>query len=244
MKLVSLLNLSPAAAQEQFATLLVDQCWARFAKWFVPEGYGATPPEADILGVVRPVLERCAAALPRPGSLKAVLLPQGERDAFSNFAREQMFGVSGLTAGAELIALRVGPETGWRQALADAAAHEYHHAAWVTLRPDIDRNADLPLAEVLAFEGRACVFARQMTDGWVAPWTLPIDDPEFEYRVRQTVLSGEPFQPSGAPLWWVYRMGTVWVKAALEQLPDRAVTDWTQLSARALFGWPVTEAGR
>ena len=112
MKLVSLLNLSPAAAQEQFATLLVGQCWARFAERSVPEGYGATPPEADILGVVRPVLERCTAAFPCPGNLKVVLLLQGERDAFSNFAREQMFGVSGLTAGAELIALRVGPETG------------------------------------------------------------------------------------------------------------------------------------
>ena len=42
-----------------------------------------------------------------------------------------MFGVSGLTAGAELIALYIGPETGWQQALADATAHEYHHAAWV-----------------------------------------------------------------------------------------------------------------
>lgn len=69
MKLVSLLNLSPAAAQEKFATLLVGQCWARFAERSVPEGYGATPPEADILGVVRPVLERCAAVLPRPGNL-------------------------------------------------------------------------------------------------------------------------------------------------------------------------------
>lgn len=112
MKLVSLFNLSPAAAQKQFATLLVGQCWARFAERSVPEGYGATPPEADILGVVRPVLERCTAAFPCPGNLKVVLLLQGERDAFSNFAREQMFGVSGLTAGAELIALRVGPETG------------------------------------------------------------------------------------------------------------------------------------
>ena len=33
--------------------------------------------------------------------------------------------------GPKLIALYIGPETGWQQALADATAHEYHHAAWV-----------------------------------------------------------------------------------------------------------------
>ena len=50
---------------------------------------------------------------PRPGNLKVVLLLQDKRDAFSNSALEQMFGVSSLTAGAELIALCIGPETGW-----------------------------------------------------------------------------------------------------------------------------------
>ncbi len=234
--MVSLLNLSPAAAQKQFATLLQGQCWTRFAGQFVPEEYGSTPPEADILGIVRPVLERCQAVLPRPNHVNVVLLSQGKSDSFSHFAREQMSGISGITRGAELIALRIGLETGWPQALADAAAHEYHHAAWVALYPDIDRSADLPLDEVLAFEGRACVFAQQMTGGWVAPWTLPIGDAAFEERVRQAVLSGEPFQSSGAPPWWVYRLGTAWVKEALARLPGLSVTGWTQRSARELFG--------
>lgn len=215
-----MLSLSPAATQKQLATLLQGQCWARFAERFVPEAYGATPPEADILGIVHPVLECCAAVLPCPGSLIVVLLPQGESDTLSRFAREQMFGVSGIAPGAGLIALRVGLETGWQQALADAAAHEYHHAAWVALCPNVDRSTDLPLGEVLAFEGRACVFAQQMTGGWVAPWTLPTGDAAFEERVRQAVSSGEPFQPSGAPPWWVYRVGTAWVKAALARFPD------------------------
>ncbi len=164
-----------------------------------------------------------------------VLLPQGNSDALSHFAREQMYGVSGVTPGANMIALRVALEDGWQRALADAAAHEYHHAAWVALCPDFDHSADLPLDEWLAFEGRACVFARRMTDGWVAPWTLPIDDPAFEHRVRQAVLSGEPFRPRDAPPWWVYRLGTAWVKEALAKLPTMPVTDWTQLSARELF---------
>lgn len=80
-----------------------------------------------------------------------------------------MYGVSGLTPGANLLALRIGLEDGWQGALADALAHEYHHAAWIALRPEIDRSADLPLAELLAFEGRACVFARRVTGGWSAP---------------------------------------------------------------------------
>ena len=244
MRLVSLLSLSPAAAQKQFATLLEHQCWARFAEQFVPETYRATPQEADILGIVRPVLERCEAVLPRLDSLNAVLLPQGESDALSQFARERMFGVSGIAPGAELIALRIGLESGWQQALADAAAHEYHHAAWMALRPDVDRSTDLPLAEVLAFEGRACVFAQQVTGGWVAPWTLPLQDPEFENRVRQAALSGEPFQPTDAPPWWVYRLGTAWVMEALARLPDMSVRDWTQLSARELFEEHVRTAGR
>ncbi|WP_424951848.1 DUF2268 domain-containing putative Zn-dependent protease [Deinococcus sp.] len=103
-----------------------------------------------------------------------------------------MFGVSGLTPGANLIVLRVGQESGWEEALADAVAHEYHHAAWIALRPDIDRSRDLTLAELLAFEGRACVFARQVTGGWIAPWTLPLDDPEFEGRVRDALAEGAP----------------------------------------------------
>lgn len=236
MTLVSLLGLSPAAAHEQFATLLENQCWARFAERFVPETYGATPQEADILGIVRPVLERCEAVLPRPDSLNVVLLPQGESDTLSRFAREQMFGVSGIAPGAGLIALRVGLEGGWQEALADAAAHEYHHAAWMALRPDVDRSTDLPLAEVLAFEGRACVFAKQITGGWVAPWKLPIEDPKFEHRVWLAILGGEPFRPSDAPPWWVHRVGTAWMKEALTRFPDMQMREWTQLSARELFG--------
>ncbi|WP_407539584.1 DUF2268 domain-containing putative Zn-dependent protease [Deinococcus radiomollis] len=235
MRLVSLLGRSPGAAQQQFSTLLSGQCWARFADRFVPEEFGEAPPEGEILGVVRPVLERCAAALPGPDRLTVVVLAQGEDDAFSQFAREQMFGVSGIAPGAGLIALRVGLETGWQQALADAAAHEYHHAAWVALCPDLDHSVDLPLAEVLAFEGRACVFARQMTGGWTAPWTLPIEDDVFNDRVRQAALDGEPFQPSDAPPWWVYRVGTAWVQEALTEKTGLSVGDWTRMPASELF---------
>lgn len=189
----------------------------------------------DILAVVRPVLEQCQQVLPRPGNLNVLLLPQGEDDWLSRFARVQMFGVSGIAPGADLIALRVGPETGWQRALADAAAHEYHHAAWIALCPDVDRSTDLPLAEVLAFEGRACLFARQITGGWIAPWTLPIDNPEFEHWARQAVLSGETFQPTDAPPWWTYRLGTLWFQESLGRLPDMPVKEWTRLSARELF---------
>ena len=129
MKLVSLLGLSPAAAHEQFATLLEGQCWARFADDYVPQTSGPTPAEAEILAVISPVLEQCQQMLPRPGELNVVLLPQGENDWLSNFARQQMFGISGLAAGAGLIALRIGLEDGWQRALVDATAHEYHHAA-------------------------------------------------------------------------------------------------------------------
>ena len=236
MRLVSLLGLAPAAAQEQFATLLEGQCWARFANEYVPQTNGPAPTEVDILAVINPVLEQCQQVLPRPGNLNVLLLPQGKDDWLSRFAHERMFGVSGIAPGADLIALRVGLEDGWQQALADAAAHEYHHAAWIALRPDVDRSTDLPLAEVLAFEGRACLFARQMTGGWIAPWTLPIDVPEFEQRVRQAVQSGETFQPADAPPWWVYRVGTAWVGEALARFPEMPVTEWTRLSARELFG--------
>lgn len=235
MKLVSLLGLCAAAAQQQFSTLLQGQCWARFAGQFVPEEFGEAPPEAEILDIVRPVLERCAAVLDRSGQLNVVLLPQGTADAYSQFARQQMFGVSGITPGAGVIALRVGLESGWQQALADAAAREYHHAAWVALCPEIDRSADLPLAEVLAFEGRACLFARQMTGGWIAPWTFPLHDDAFECRVRLAALTGESFQPSGAPPWWVYRVGIVWIEQALAKRPDLTVNDWTRLAALRLL---------
>jgi hypothetical protein len=239
LKIISLLHAAPTDAQVIFGSLLQDQCWARFAGGYIPHTAGPTPPEADIMAVITPVLTRCQQVLPRPGELNVVLLPQGQNDWLSTFAREHMFGVSGLTAGDTLIALRVGLEVGWLEALADAVAHEYHHAAWTALRPDIDRSVDLPLAEHLAFEGRACVFARLVTGGWVAPWTRPITDPVFGQRVRDATQRSQPFAEPGAPDWWVYRLGTEWVQAALDLRPDLNVPQWTRLSAFELFNFPT-----
>jgi Predicted Zn-dependent protease (DUF2268) len=239
LNIISLLGRAPTQAQVVFEGLLQGQCWARFAGDYDPHTAGPTPSEANILAVISPVLTRCEQMLPRPGELSVVLLPQGQDDWLSRFAREQMFGVSGLTAGATLIALRVGLEIGWQVALADAVAHEYHHAAWIALQPEIDRSVDLPLAEHLAFEGRACVFARLMTGGWVAPWTRPLEDSQFAQRVKQAVRSGQPFVQAETPDWWVYRLGTEWIQAALRLQPDLSVAQWTRLSAQELFNFPV-----
>ncbi len=215
--------------------MLKDQCWARFAEDVVPDHAGTAPDQTAVLAIVVEVLKRCEVLLPRPGTLSVVLLSEGDHDEYSSFVRAQMYGVSGLTPGASLVALRIGQEPGWQNALADAVAHEYHHAAWVALRPDIDRSVDLSLADQLVFEGRACLYARAVTGGWIAPWTTPLDDVQFEAQVRTALMENAPFTPGpDAPFWWVYRLGHSWVEAELShRLCNWTV--WTRLDARALL---------
>lgn len=123
--------------------------------------------------------------------------------------------------------------------MTDALAHEYHHAAWAALRPDIDRTVDLPLAEYLAFEGRACAFARLLQPDWQAPWTLPLPEPdqtEWLGKIAAGLHEGvNPFVIEDAPMWAAYRLGTALMTAFLIRHPELSVSQWTRLNGRAIL---------
>ena len=218
-----------------------SEVWARFAQNFVPEyAHGADAPDArTVREVAQAALKRCQTLLPRPGELAVLLLPEETGTPMSEFVRGPIGGVLGLTPGAGLILLRVANVPGWPQTLADALAHEYHHAAWVALRPDIDRSVDLPLAEYLVFEGRACVFARLVQHGWQAPWTLPLPEPEqrgWLGKIAAGLREGvNPLLTQDAPMWAAYKLGTALVGAFLARHPELSVGEWTRLDGREVL---------
>ncbi|WP_420596965.1 DUF2268 domain-containing putative Zn-dependent protease [Deinococcus sp.] len=228
----------PGEVAEEVRRRANSEVWARFSQNFVPEyAQGADAPDIQVVReVAQAALEHCQRLLPRPGELDIILLPEETQTPPSDFVRGPMGGVLGLTPGAGLSLLRVANVPGWPQALTDALAHEYHHAAWVALRPEIDRAADLPLAEYLAFEGRACAFARLLQPGYQAPWTLPL--PELEQRewlekVAVGLREGvNPLVTGDAPMWAVYRLGTALVDAFLVRHPALSVGEWTRLDGR------------
>ena len=212
-----------------------SEVWARFAQNFVPQyAHGWDAPDAEaVRELAETTLERCQMLLPRPGELDVLMLPEETQTPLSDFVRGPMGGVAGL------ILLRVANVPGWDKALADALAHEYHHAAWVALRPDVDRAADLPLAEHLAFEGRACVFASLVQPDWQAPWTLPLPEPE-QGELLDKIAVGlregtNPLLSADAPMWAGYRLGTALVNAFLVRHPALSVSEWTRLDARELL---------
>lgn len=87
MQIISALGWPTERAQETFGQLLQGQCWARFVGEFVPDYSGAVPSKTEVMEIVQLALEKCTRLLPVRQDSSVMLLPQGQQDWLSRFAR-------------------------------------------------------------------------------------------------------------------------------------------------------------
>jgi len=156
------------------------------------------------------------------------------------FARDQMNGMTGFTAGAGKIWLEIYPEGNWEEWVGYAVAHEYHHSTWTAQY--YDEKAPIFLIDALVFEGRADTFARQLYPELTAPWTNAISK-EVEHSQWETIqdilrvtsmqsIRGYMFgNQRNIPQWTGYTIGFHIIQDLIEKNPELSVEEWTAMEA-------------
>ena len=158
------------------------------------------------------------------------------------FIRDRMGGVTGVTAGAGRIVLKIHPDADWQKALPYAVAHELHHSYWA--EHHYDPAAPFTLADYLVFEGRADYLAGTLF-GHGTPWTTALDDAAYattwravskelnvtQFETLRAVMFGSP--KDGLPQWAGYSIGYRLVRERMARAPA--------LDLKAMTAAPASE---
>ena len=173
-------------------------------------------------------------------------------DPQDTFVRDVMNGVSGFSPGAGRIWLFAHSESAWRDEIASALAHEYHHS--VSLESDGEDPPAIDLLESILLEGRADSFALLLYPEKSFPWIealTPAEEQDLWRRMEpqlgttdEAIHSEFLFGGQEIPRWGGYTIGFRIVQAYLRGHPDVPVERWTRLGAHALLEQSGYRAGR
>ena len=203
---------------------------------------------SNIEQIVEEALQESATVLPGPHTTVCIFVSEPR----STYVRDDMNGVTGLTAGSGKIWLQIYPNDTWRDWIPYAVAHEYHHSVWTDRHFHQIKSSDL--VDYLVFEGRADSFARLLSQGLVAPWTeaLTTEQERREWRLMQNYLDTPDFAiqrlfmsgGDSTPRWTGYTIGFHIVQSYLRKHPDMSVEEWTAMDAHRLLEESGYNAGQ
>ena len=155
-----------------------------------------------------------------------------------SFARDQMRGVTALTAGSGRIIVKLHPGSDWATLLPYVLAHELHHSYWA--KHHFDPKAAFTLGDYLVFEGRADNFAKHAFGQHPAPWIDALTDDQYQSALKAfapmyadsspQVLMGSMFgnPAAGIPQWAGYTVG---YRLVAEKIGRDKLSDWPAITA-------------
>ena len=158
---------------------------------------------------------------------------------------KRMGGIAGFTGGSKQILLTIQPEVStWSDMLADALAHEYHHACWTEKYYNTQPSRDVLFDMV--FEGRADSYAHILYPNIITAWdTILSAQQKIDFwnkikpDIHNTDMSLYPKVMFGGrdgyPIWGGYCLGFDIVQSALKNHPELAPKEWTKMSPEKIL---------
>ncbi|WP_109301699.1 DUF2268 domain-containing protein [Aquimarina sp. AU474] len=155
-----------------------------------------------------------------------------------------MDGVYGFTAGSQQILISIDPNNeGWKEMLAYAVAHEYHHAYWT--KENFAKLTEWTLLDYLVFEGKGDYFAKQLYPKVDTPWTKALTDekkdelwsrvlPELQnqdFSFQTEVMFGS----DNFPFWGGYTLGYDIVQGYLSKNETLSPLKWVNFSSNKVL---------